>query len=172
MLFYVSILSALDVKFEFLMNWVELTRFLVESSCVELKIWATQLESSWKCEQLDSILIQVQNVNLKLNSMISLFAIMKVTNKFYNLYAQYAELRLFVRYDAIDEFKVQEYKVKILNVLQHKLMHFWSNLCIIIDCFRSLYFNIIEKRFAYFKKILQYLDYDSDKLSNEVNDIL
>ncbi len=51
-------------------------------------------------------------------------------------------------------------------------MHFWSNLYIIINCLWSLYFNIVEKRFAYFKKILQYLDYDSDKLSNEVDDIL
>ncbi len=97
---------------------------------------------------------------------------MKVTNKFHNLYARHAELQLFVRYDAIDEFKVQEYEVKILNVLQHKLMHFWSNLCIIIDCLRFLYFNIIEKTSAYLKKILQYLDYDSDKLSNKVDDIL
>ncbi len=97
---------------------------------------------------------------------------MKVTNKFYNLYARHAELRLFVKYDAIDEFKVQEYEVEILNMLQHKLMHFWSDLCIIINCFRSLYFNIIKKRSAYLKKILQYLDYDSDKLSNEVDDIL
>ncbi len=38
MLFYVSILNALDIKFEFLMNRVELTQFLVESSHVELKI--------------------------------------------------------------------------------------------------------------------------------------
>ncbi len=97
---------------------------------------------------------------------------MKVTNKSYNLYARHAELRLFVRYDAIDEFKVQEYEVEILNVFQHKLMYFWSNLCIIIDCLRFLYFNIVKKRSAYFKKILQYLDYDSDKLSNEVDDIL
>ncbi len=97
---------------------------------------------------------------------------MKVTNKFHNLYAQHAELRLFVRYDAIDELKVQEYEVEILNVLQHKLMYFWSDLCIIIDCLRSLYFNIVEERSAYLKKILQYLDYDSDKLSNEVDDIL
>jgi hypothetical protein len=49
---------------------------------------------------------------------------MKVTNKFYNFYAQHAELQLFIRYDAIDEFKVQEYEVKIFNVLQNKLMHF------------------------------------------------
>jgi len=71
-LFYVSIFSTLDVKFEFLMSWVELTRFLVESSRVELKIWATRLELSWKCEQLNLISIRVQNVNLKLNSTISL----------------------------------------------------------------------------------------------------
>ncbi len=67
-----SIFSFLDVKLKFLMSWVELTQFSVESSRVKLKIWATRLESSWKCEQLDSILIRVQNVNLKLNLMISL----------------------------------------------------------------------------------------------------
>ncbi len=97
---------------------------------------------------------------------------MKVTNKFHNLYARHAELRLFIRYNAINELKIQEYEVEILNVLQHKLMYFWNNLCIIIDYFQSLYFNIIEKRSAYLKKILQYLDYDFDKLSNEVDDIL
>ncbi len=97
---------------------------------------------------------------------------MKVTNKSHNLYVQHAELRLFIRYDAIDELKVQEYEVKILNMLQHKLMYFWNDLCIIINCLQFLYFNIVEKRSAYFKKILQYLDYDFDKLSNEVDDIL
>ena len=49
-----------------------MTQFLVESSCIKLKIWAIQLKLSWKCEQLNLILIQVQNVNLKLNSIISL----------------------------------------------------------------------------------------------------
>jgi len=67
-----SIFNFLDVKLKFLMSRVELTQFSVESSRVELKIWATQLKSSWKCEQLDSILIWVQNVNLKLDSMINL----------------------------------------------------------------------------------------------------
>jgi len=42
---------------------------------------------------------------------------MKVTNKSHYLYVQYAELQLFVKYDAIDEFKVQEYKVEIFNML-------------------------------------------------------
>ncbi len=54
------------------MSRVELTQFSVESNRVKLKIWVTQLESSWKCKQFDSILIQVQNVNSKLNLMISL----------------------------------------------------------------------------------------------------
>ncbi len=54
------------------MSWVKLTQFSVESSYVKLKIWATRLKLSWKCEQLDSISIQVQNVNSKLNLMISL----------------------------------------------------------------------------------------------------
>ena len=67
-----SIFSSLDVKLEFLTSQVELTQFSVESNCIELKIWAIRLKSSWKCEQFDSILIQVQNVNSKLNSMISL----------------------------------------------------------------------------------------------------
>ena len=68
----ISIFSSLDVKLKFLTNRVELTQFSVELSHVELKIWATRLESSWKCEQLDSMSIQIQNVNLKLDSMISL----------------------------------------------------------------------------------------------------
>ncbi len=33
-----SIFSSLNVKLKFLMNWVELTQFSVESSRVELKI--------------------------------------------------------------------------------------------------------------------------------------
>ncbi len=72
MLFYVSILSSLDIKLKFLTNWIELTRLLLESRWIELKICLTWLESSWKYEQLDSRLIQVQNVNLILNLMISL----------------------------------------------------------------------------------------------------
>ncbi len=46
----ISIFSSLDIKLKFLTSQVELTQFSVESSHVELKIWATQLESSWKCE--------------------------------------------------------------------------------------------------------------------------
>ncbi len=67
-----SIFNFLDVKLKFLTNQVKLTQFSVKSSHVKLKIWATQLKSSWKCEQLNLISIQVQNVNLKLNLMISL----------------------------------------------------------------------------------------------------
>ncbi len=68
----ISIFNFLDVKLKFLTNRVELTQFSVELSCIKLKIWAIWLESSWKCEQLNLILIQVQNVNSKLNLMISL----------------------------------------------------------------------------------------------------
>ncbi len=75
----ISIFNSLDVKLEFLMSWVELTQFSVESSCIKLKIWAIQLELSWKCEQLNSILIQIQNVNLKLNSMINLYECLEMT---------------------------------------------------------------------------------------------
>ncbi len=46
----ISIFSSLDVKLEFLTSRIELTQFSVKSSRVKLKIWATQLESSWKCE--------------------------------------------------------------------------------------------------------------------------
>ncbi len=45
----ISILSSLDAKLEFLTSRVELTRFLVKSSHVELKICSTRLESNWKC---------------------------------------------------------------------------------------------------------------------------
>ncbi len=68
----ISIFSSLDVKLEFLTSRVKLTQFSVESSRVKLKIWATRLESSWKCEQFDSISIRVQNLNLKLDLTISL----------------------------------------------------------------------------------------------------
>ncbi len=68
----ISIFNSLDVKLKFLTNQVKLTQFSVESSWVKLKIWVTRLESSWKCKQLNSISIWVQNVNLKLNLMISL----------------------------------------------------------------------------------------------------
>ncbi len=78
----ISIFSSLDIKLEFLTNQVELTQFSVESNRVELKIWATWLESSCKCEQFDSISIQVQNVNLKLNSMISLHSLFMIESKF------------------------------------------------------------------------------------------
>ncbi len=68
----ISIFSSLDVKLKFLMNRVELTQFSVESSHVKLKIWAIQLKSSWKCEQLDFESSRIQNVNSKLDSTISL----------------------------------------------------------------------------------------------------
>ncbi len=75
----ISIFSSFDVKLEFLTSRVKLTQFSVGSSRVKLKIWAIWLESSWKCEQFDSISIWIQNVNSKLNLMISL--IMTVQNK-------------------------------------------------------------------------------------------
>ena len=68
----ISIFSSLDVKLEFLMNRVELTQFSVELSRVKLKIWATRLELSWKCEQLNFESSRIQNVNSKLNLTISL----------------------------------------------------------------------------------------------------
>ncbi len=71
-LFYVSILSSLDIKLEFLMSWIELTWFLLKLRQVELKICSTQLELSWKYEQLDFKSSWIQKVNLKLNLMISL----------------------------------------------------------------------------------------------------
>ncbi len=67
-----SIFNSLDVKLKFLTSRVKLTQFSVKLSHIELKIWATRLELSWKCEQFDLISIQVQNVNLKLNLMINL----------------------------------------------------------------------------------------------------
>ena len=70
-----SIFNSLDVKLKFLTSWIKLTQFSVESSRVELKIWAIRLKSSWKCEQFDSISIRVQNVNSKLDLTISLWRI-------------------------------------------------------------------------------------------------
>ena len=75
----ISIFSSLDAKLEFLTSQVELTQFPVESSHVKLKIWAIRLESSWKCEQFDFESSQIQNVNSKLNLMISL-AMINVAN--------------------------------------------------------------------------------------------
>ncbi len=48
----ISIFNSLDVKLKFLMSWIELTQFSVESSWIELS--------------------RIQNVNSKLNLMISL----------------------------------------------------------------------------------------------------
>ncbi len=69
----ISIFNFLDVKLKFLMSWIKLTQFSVESSHVKLKIWATQLELSWKCKQFNLISIWVQNVNSKLDLTISLW---------------------------------------------------------------------------------------------------
>ncbi len=77
-----SIFNSLDVKLKFLMSWIELTQFSVESSRAKLKIWAIQLELSWKCEQFDSISIQIQNVNLKFNSMISLYVFEDILSQY------------------------------------------------------------------------------------------
>ncbi len=67
-----SIFSSLDAKLEFLTGRVELIQFSVGSNRVKLKICSIQLESNWKCEQLDSSMIRIQNVNSKLDSTISL----------------------------------------------------------------------------------------------------
>ncbi len=71
----ISIFNSLDVKLKFLTSWVELTQFSVESSCIKLKICSIQLKLSWKCEQLNFESSWIQNVNLKLNSMISLVVV-------------------------------------------------------------------------------------------------
>ncbi len=68
----ISIFNFLDIKLKFLMNQVKLTRFLVESSHVKLKICLIQLKSSWKCKQLNFESSWIQNVNLKLDLIISL----------------------------------------------------------------------------------------------------
>jgi len=68
----ISIFSFLDVKLKFLTSQVELTRFLVELSWIKLKICSTRLKSSWKCKQLNFKLSWIQNVNSKLDLMISL----------------------------------------------------------------------------------------------------
>ncbi len=68
----ISIFSPFDAKLEFLASRVELTRFLVESSRVELEICSTRLKSSWKCEQFNFESSRIQNVNLKLDLMINL----------------------------------------------------------------------------------------------------
>ena len=59
----ISIFSFLDVKLKFLTSRVELIQFSVESS---------RVASNWKYEQLDFESSQIQNVNPKLNLMISL----------------------------------------------------------------------------------------------------
>ncbi len=68
----IFIFSSLNVKLEFLTSQVELIQFSVESNQIKLKICSIQLESSWKCEQLDFKLSRIQNVNLKLNLTINL----------------------------------------------------------------------------------------------------
>ena len=68
----ISIFSPLDAKLESLAGRVELTQFPVGSSRVGLKIWATRLESGWKCGQPDFESSRIQNVNPKLDPTISL----------------------------------------------------------------------------------------------------
>ncbi len=68
----ISIFSFLDVKLKFLTSRVKLTQFSVELNHVKLKICSTWLELSWKYEQFDFESSWIQNVNLKLNLMISL----------------------------------------------------------------------------------------------------
>ncbi len=68
----ISIFSPLDVKLESLAGRVGLIQFSVGSSRIELKIWATRLESGWKCGQFDFESSWIQNVNSKLDSTISL----------------------------------------------------------------------------------------------------
>ena len=68
-----SIFSPLGVKLGSLAGRVGLIQFPVGSDRVELKICSIRLESSWKCEQSDFESSRIQNVNPKLDSMISLF---------------------------------------------------------------------------------------------------
>jgi len=59
-----------------------LTQFSVESSHIKLKICSIWLESSWKYEQFDFKSSWIQNVNLKLNLMISLIIILNCISSF------------------------------------------------------------------------------------------
>ncbi len=74
----ISIFSSLDVKLKFLMNWVKLTQFSVESSCIKLKIWATQLwiELNSKCQlktQLDDQFMCMLYINCSMYAKMLLF---------------------------------------------------------------------------------------------------
>jgi len=71
----ISIFNSLDVKLEFLMSQVKLTQFSVKSSHVKLKICITQFKLSWKCKQLNFESSWIQNINLKLDLMISLWTL-------------------------------------------------------------------------------------------------
>jgi len=46
----ISIFNSFNVKLKFLMSWIELTQFSIESSYIELKIYAIWLKLSWKCK--------------------------------------------------------------------------------------------------------------------------
>jgi hypothetical protein len=96
----ISIFSSLNAKLEFLAGRVELTQFPVGSSRVELKIWATRLESGWKCEQSDFESSRIQNVNSKLDPTISLIKTeFKSTFKMTNLNSTSHYLDMKIRCD-------------------------------------------------------------------------
>ncbi len=95
----ISIFNSLDVKLEFLTSWVELIQFSVELSWIELKICSIWLKLSWKCEQLNFESSWIQNVNLKLNLMISLF------KSFFDEFLHYAVAR-----SRCDWFSKQHFK--------------------------------------------------------------
>ena len=116
-----SIFNFFNVKLKFLTSQVKLIQFSVELSHVKLKIWVIWLELSWKCKQLNSILIWVQNVNLKLNSMINLVLKLAVSESFVSksFISKFFYLKVF--YLRVFYLKVFCLKVFILKMILYSM---------------------------------------------------
>ncbi len=188
MLFYVSILSSLNVKLEFLTSWVKLTQLLLESRWVELKICSTWLELSWKCEQLDSRLIQVQNVNLKLNLMISLIenlnnlhiifiVLMRTKQSYHEIISQKQRLSMLLKkYHEKIIRKHREWIRDVETSFQNTFWHFEKDEKNFLYCMiylksesKKLWFNHEETMFAAQQTWFNFIDFFLNLIENSMN---
>ncbi len=157
-----SILNFFNVKLKFLTSQVKLIQFSVELSHVKLKIWVIWLELSWKCKQLNSILIWVQNVNLKLNSMINLVLKLAVSESFVSksFISKFFILKFFILKFFISEFFISKSFVSKFFILKMILYLMNSQLLYkilsihdeVLQCINDDFNNDLNLEFLSFKQ--------------------
>ncbi len=169
-----SIFNFFNVKLKFLTSQVKLIQFSVELSHVKLKIWVIWLELSWKCKQLNSILIWVQNVNLKLNSMINLVLKLAVSESFVSksFISKFFILKFFILKFFISEFFISKSFVSKFFILKFFISEFFisksfvSKFFILKMILYSINSQLFYKILSIHDEVLQCIN---DDFNNDLN---